>query len=246
MGVYLWQDVPVITTPWIYHSPSLWLISLSANWTSRVTMADKNLWATTVYNPWDTLSEANCGKFYQWGNNYWFPFSWSVTTSSTQVNANSYWPWNYYSSSTFITRSSSPYRWDSWNNSNLWGWTTWTNAAMQWPCNEWFHIPSLTDLNTLYNTYIWLWFSWWNNFINYLKVPISWLRKDTDASVLTQDVRWWSSTVYDTDSANCLLIATYWQKPITIGGWQYRAGWIHIRPFKNEAVQPDTSWTKLN
>ena len=109
-------------TAGIYHNSSLWLISLSSDWTTRYTIADKNLWATTVYNDWNTLSEANCGKFYQRWNNYWFPYSWSVTTSSSQVNAGSYWPWNYYSSSTFILRSSSPEWWDSSNNANLRWW----------------------------------------------------------------------------------------------------------------------------
>ena len=129
------KNVPVIPTSswtklywtsieagWIFWSSADWLISLSSDWDIWITIQDKNLWATTVWNSWDTLSEANCGKYYQWWNNYWFPFTWSVTTSSTQVNASSYWPWNYYSSSTFITRSSSPYRWDSTDNANLWWW----------------------------------------------------------------------------------------------------------------------------
>ena len=128
------KNVPVTPTPswtklywtsieagWIFWSSTYWLISLSSDWNTRITIADKNLWATTVYNSWDTLSEANCGKYYQWWNNYWFPRTWSVTTSSIQVNASTYWPWNYYSSSTFITRSSSPYRWDTTDNANLWG-----------------------------------------------------------------------------------------------------------------------------
>ena len=105
----------------IYHNSSLWLISVK-NWSSWITIADKNVWATTVYNSWDTLSESNCWKFFQRWNNYWFPYTWSVTTSGTQVNAGTYWPNNYYSSSTFITRNSNPYSWDSSNNANLWWW----------------------------------------------------------------------------------------------------------------------------
>ena len=83
---------------------------------------DKNLWATTVWNSWDTLSEANCWKYYQRWNNYWFPRTWTVTTSSTQVDASTYWPWNYYSSNTFIIYS---WAWDSTGNGNLWWWVTW-------------------------------------------------------------------------------------------------------------------------
>lgn len=109
-------------TAWIYHNSTLWIISISSDWENRQTIADKNLWATTVYNYWDTLSQNNCGNYYQRGNCYWFPRIWSITTSWTQVNAGSYWPSNPYYSSTYITRSASPYDWDSSNNANLRWW----------------------------------------------------------------------------------------------------------------------------
>ena len=113
---------------WVYHNSELWLISISSDWTNWITIADKNLWATTVYNYWDTYSQANCGNSYQRWNNYWFTYQWTVTTSTTQVNASTYWPWNYYESSTFIKRTSSPYKWDSSDNANLWWWVTqWTS-----------------------------------------------------------------------------------------------------------------------
>ena len=108
-----------IAAGWIFWSSTYWLISLSRNWNTWITIADKNLWATTVWNSGNTLSEANCWKYYQRWNNYGFPFTWSVTTSSTRVNASTYWPWNYYSSSTFITWSSD---WSSVQNDNLRWW----------------------------------------------------------------------------------------------------------------------------
>ena len=137
-SVRCFKDSPVIPTSswiklywtsievgWIFWSSTDWLISLSSNWQTWITIADKNLWATTVWSSWSTLSESNCGKYYQRWNNYGFPRTWGITTSSTRVDASTYWPWNYYSSSTFITRSSSPYRWDSTDNWNLWWWVTW-------------------------------------------------------------------------------------------------------------------------
>ena len=111
-----------IEAGWIFWSSTDWLISLSSDWTTWITISDKNLWATTVWNSGDTLSEANCGKYYQWWNNYWFPRTWSVTTSSTQVDASVYGPGNYYSSNTFITYS---WAWDSTDNANLRWWETW-------------------------------------------------------------------------------------------------------------------------
>lgn len=119
-----YPDVAV-WSEWIYLNSSLWLITIVYRenaQTKYITMADKNLWATTMWSSWDALSEANCWKFYQRWNNYWFSRSWPATTSATQVNASTYWPWNYYSSGTFITWNDS---WDSSNNANLWWWTTW-------------------------------------------------------------------------------------------------------------------------
>lgn len=110
----------------IFHNPTLWLISISWDWTTWYTIMDKNLWATTVYNNWDTLSEANCGTYFQWWNNYWFPFSWSVTTSSTQVDASNYWPGNYYYSNIYITK----FPWDSSANDNLRWRETWVQQIL--------------------------------------------------------------------------------------------------------------------
>lgn len=133
-SVRWFKDSPVVPTSswtklywtsieagWIFWNSTDWLISLSSDWQTWITIADKNLGATTVWNSWDTLSEANSGKYYQWWNNYGFPRTWSVTTSSTRVNASTYWPWNYYNSSTFITGDI----WDSSRSRNLWWWETW-------------------------------------------------------------------------------------------------------------------------
>ena len=120
-----------IEAGWIFWSSADWLISLSSDWTTWITIADKNLWATTVWNSWDTLSEANCWKYYQRWNNYWFPRTWTIANQSkTQVDASSYWPWNYYSSDTFIKYN---WRWDSTDNWNLRWWVTWVVRTPTWP-----------------------------------------------------------------------------------------------------------------
>lgn len=135
-----WTRLYGTWSTWIYHNSTLWVISISSDWTTWITIADKNLWATTVYNDGATLSEANCGKFYQRWNNYWFPFTWSVTTSSTRVNAQNYWPWNYYNSSTFITWF---WSYDTSNNKNLRWWETWiikkwmVSAVYVWTTKVW-------------------------------------------------------------------------------------------------------------
>ena len=108
---------------WIFHNTIDWLISISSDWTIWITIQDKNLWATVVYNDGDTLAETNCWYYYQRWNNNGFAWTWTLTTSSTQVDASWYWPWNRYSSSTFITVSASPWDWSSVQNDNLRWWT---------------------------------------------------------------------------------------------------------------------------
>lgn len=246
MAIYMWREIQPITTAWIYHNADLWLISISSNWSSWLTIADKNLGATTVWNIWDTLSESNCWKYYQRWNNYWFPFTWTVTTSSTQVNASNYWPWNYYSSSTFITQSSRTASWMYPFNADLWGNTTNTNVARKWPCDTWFHVPSPDDFTSLRTMWINIW-AWtdsvWTNFWKYLKIPKA-------------DVRWNNWTVYSQwnnwqywTSAASNNYATYYLFHDAANNFNFTGFWpvmwLPIRPFKNEAVQPYTNWTVI-
>ena len=246
-AVYLWETKvrPSVMPAWIYHNAALWLISLSNDWENWITIADKNLGATQVYNNWDTLSEANCGKYYQRWNNYWFPNSWTVTTSSTKVNAGSYWPNNYYNNSTFRTWS----YWDTSYNANLWGDTTNTNAARKWPCDTWYHIPSQSEALALINLWITLWAwtsSWGDNMKNILFMPYWWTRS-TSWSAADQWRYWeyWTSTKYsNNDWYGLEFYSIYWG---VIHIWNAaKTYWMNIRPFKNEAVQPDISRTKLN
>ena len=239
MAIYMWRDM---TLPWIYWSSALGLISLVDNDWNVTTISDKNLWATQVYNSWDTLSEANAWKFYQWGNNYGFPFTWSVTTSSTQVNASTYWPWNYYNSSTFITISSNT--WDSSNNQNLRWWTTWTNAAMKWPCAEWYHIPTDTETTALKTAFEWLWLSWWPNFSKYLKMPLAWYRDGWISSATNIWTSWsyWTSIYRNSTSSYRIYFTSSSLYP---AGSTYTTFWCSIRPFANTPTQPDDSRTVL-
>jgi hypothetical protein len=105
----------------IFYNATLWLISVTNGTDKRITMKDKNEWATTVYNDWDTLTQANMGNYYQWGNYYGFPSTGSVSlTSSTKVNTTGYGWSNPYSSSTFILSASTNTDWSNPSNDNLW------------------------------------------------------------------------------------------------------------------------------
>lgn len=122
--LYDWSSVA--TGAWIFWNSTLWLISASSDWINWITIADKNLWATTVYNSWASQTISNCWYWFQYWNNYNFQ-TWNITTSGTQVDASNYWPnYMYYCSNVFITNSWS--NWSSVKNDNLrWGeiWVIW-------------------------------------------------------------------------------------------------------------------------
>mgnify|MGYP003292106572 CR=1 FL=1 len=88
----------------IFYNATLWLISISSDGTTWITIADKNVWATEVWDYGDTESQANSGNYYQRWNNYGFPFTWTISTVYwAQVDATGYWPSNPYYSDVFVT-----------------------------------------------------------------------------------------------------------------------------------------------
>lgn len=119
------KDIPVIpddswiNNNWAYHNPTLWLISWIGRDNKWHTMADKNLWATEVWELiWPnyycenrpTPTQANIWNLYQRWNNHWFPFGQNPTKTSTEkVDVSWYWPWEYTSDVFIIT----PNYWDS-------------------------------------------------------------------------------------------------------------------------------------
>ena len=231
----IWPAYPA----WVYWNQSLWLISASSNWTDWVTITDKNLWATVVYNQWDTMSESNCWKFYQRWNNYWFSFTWTPSRTLTKVNVSSYWPSNYYSSSTFV-RVNWDWRW--WTDGsataalNLWWDITDTNEARRWPCPEWFHIPSHTEGLTLMDIPRTLQRLTWDAKRAVYKIPKCWFRDNYSSQVVDTWNDWamWTTTQEATDF--------WWTMP---SAWFWPAWWLNIRPFRNTAIIPTDEWVKL-
>lgn len=249
--IYIWQTkvrpIPQpVTTAGIYYNSTDWIISLSSDWTNWTTIADKNVWASVVYHDWDTLSESNCGGYFQRWNIYMFPFTWPTTTSSTKKNPLWYWPWTtpwYWNYSTFVTWSD---WWMSYAVPNLWGEVDNTDEARKWPCDTWFHIPSLTErteLKSLWETLSIWGSSSWTNLKNYLFMPYS-DKIRYDGNIYSQGNNgyyWTTKSNNDTKLANCI----YFNDSNFGYSLDANSQWANIRPFKNEPVQPDSSWTVL-
>lgn len=126
---WTWSTLYTSWNWWIYWNAGLWLISISWDWKTWATIADKNLWATTVASyTWSTVSWSlsQCWYYYQWWNNNWFEYTYPLPYSSNQVNASWYWPWNHYNKSTYIKyiQNDDYWIWDSSHNASLWWWDT--------------------------------------------------------------------------------------------------------------------------
>lgn len=226
-----------ITVPWIYYNSRARVISLSSDWTNWMTIADRNLGATQIYNDWDALSISNCGNFFQWWNNYHFPFTWAINTSSDPTNASMYWPWNYFSDPHFRTGN-------EWQlaplNYNLWWDTTDTNEARRWPCVVYSHVPSDTEWWSLIDIMVALWLdASWNDAKTYLKMPQAWRLVKWDGTYSSGYWYYWSTTV-DTNEKK----PTYLSITSTMINWLATNDtyWYSIRPFFNTPVQPDDWW----
>jgi len=220
-----------ISNATITHDTTNWEITIR-NGDYSITIADKNLWATSVYNTWDTLSETNCGKYYQWWNNYWFAWSWTLTdTSNTKVDTSGYWPSNYYSSNIFINLS---WDWSNPSNNNLRWSTTNTEVARQWPCPSWWHIPDTTEWGNLFNFYdtVFWWYtpswSWWKTAF---KIPDTW-RRESASSTKSQWTEWyyWTTSYRFSWQADAAYFRSSQHWSINSN---YRTTAMSIRPFKN-------------
>lgn len=103
----------------IFHNATLGIISLTNGSDKNITIADKNVWATVVYDTWDVPSEANSGYYFQWGNNYGFAFSWEIAKVNASIDVSWYEPSTF--SNNMFNIAATPY--DP-TNADLWGGVT--------------------------------------------------------------------------------------------------------------------------
>lgn len=232
-----WGGTP-IATPWIYWDENSWVISFQTSDGVGISIADKDLWATVVLGEWE---------LHQWGNNYWFAYGVDpVNTSSTLVDASAYWPWNYYSSSTFILASEN---WDSTVNNNLRWWTTDTYEARRWPCWQGWHIPSLADFTTLVNAINSItWSVNWTKIKNYCKLKEM---QQISGSTWEWATAWWWSWILSSD---VILVSGKYRQRLLYVSWNTydtyenfaKSNWWQYRPFSNTFIQPMDTWVRLD
>ena len=258
---------------------SFWTISISDpdNPLSGFTIMNKNLWAK---NNW-TWEDA-FWYYYQWGNNHWFSTIRSYTTTLAEWNDDYEHEWYYWTQ--FVSKYGS--YWLDWQeHPSLWWWENdnysnnyWldniseTAENRQWPCPEWYHIPSAWEWEKLVD----YWkksYTYENNvvlnldsnmdtekkkaseFINYFELPLQYnyepykesydiVRRNMILNNSSSPTYWYyrSSTPSGSSSYN-LTIYNKWIYPKNTYS-NYR--WQNIRCFSNEYNQGDKYTLTLN
>ena len=266
-----------------------WTITIYSPDGYGIVIQDRNVWATATWW-WKNAPVTSYWNYYQWWNNYGFSSDPNATISIswTKVDTSWYWPNNPYSCNTFVIwnawyddRDSD---WSSVRNDNLW-WGTWddeTNwwwlssnnplTGRQWPCPDWYHIPSIWELDEL--TVI-----WYNNKYNdnistgYLIEEVALQQEDIKVSadfsedlfIPLSSLRWLADWTIDTDYYG--LLGNLWSSSPYSEYWftlsltilngrsgilkyalyadvgNYRSDALPIRCFKNERVYRDASKT---
>lgn len=72
-GIQIWPETPptpILYSPWLYHNPTLWLISFSSDWNNWLTMQDKEFWATEYWGQSqdESLAYGTTMNFNEWNN----------------------------------------------------------------------------------------------------------------------------------------------------------------------------------
>jgi len=141
----------------------------SSNWTKCITMKDRNEWATIAGTECSELNSGACGYHFQRWNNHGFApclsnrcniFPNGETKDGHRVDCEWYGPTIPFEDSIFRAIIYDDYCL-SWND-NMWWWSwdsqendRWYPLTLQqaenrrWPCDTWYHVPSIWEWNQL-------------------------------------------------------------------------------------------------
>ena len=175
-------------------------------WGTIITILDRNLWATS-----NNINSSDSHWFhFQWWNNYWFSTTTTPASSTTQASASSITTLPY-SSNKFIYWEYIRNWLDDNDKVDLWWWTTgdWNIYSeltegqaelRQWPCPEWFHVPTAWELSKMIEL------MWANKseMRSKLKIPYVGYRND-HYNTLANDgttAYWWSSSPVENSSSS--------------------------------------------
>ncbi len=217
-------------------------------------------WAGSTYD-WTCWSVSCSANNTNWDNNYpWCDTDnikvWSITIAACNVWTNIAWVtsvsygdyYQFWKTDTSFTDNWTGY-WDNWLAHTYW-WvskaeqttatyktsTAESRAKMQWPCADWYHVPTAKEWRDLYAAW-----AWWENgtqMSNDLKLPYGWYNH-----VPTLDSNWASTQgsrwMYRSSSPNAwsswkeVTLMVFESNFITENEWTSTANAVKVRCFKN-------------
>ena len=201
------------------------------------TIMDRNLWAKKArdWTIWeDNLENYNTENDYYWyyyqrWNNYWFSNTTIPIAGTTIYVPDEFIPswfstWIYSVIKIDNNNLQPDLRWEISNN------LTWR----QWPCPDWWHIPSLEDWNDIYNTRKnWSWKSNRSsneskNMAKDLLLPPAWYRDQNNNPKIW--AAFLQSTTLSTNEIRLMRLNEY---NVTVGALMRRHYWMPIRCVMN-------------
>ncbi len=216
-----WENIPtpfsaITKYPWC-DTADITVCSWNGTW---YTISACNVWTTTASID-RTISWWN---YFQWWRNKWFPYgddsheSTPIPNENYNPNNDEYW---FVNSRDWIVTHDNNLWWD-----NSWAWT---DEQRQWPCADWYHVPSYIEWTNI----IIAW-QWWNNWANMqisLKLPYADSRSRTNNYYydLGSDGAYWSSSPYG-DRSYRLYFRYNWINPANN---DIRGKGFPVRCFKN-------------
>ena len=236
--VIIYEDKATTYTDTLGNVFDMWSITVS-NWNYSITILDRNLGAT-----WTWWEDAYWYHF-QWWNNYGFPWYDEIELGNEPVSASEYYRKSPYVSNKFIIWWE---YWDESDNKDLWWDTTDLDYSRQWPCPDWYHVPSVYERDDLISLYSEVW--WYRpavallsasssstsefkeDFQETFNIPLANRRNYSDGKIqsLWEDARIWSSTPKD-DWEKAWRFYLGWVTVDT--SYNQRAYWYSVRCFKN-------------
>ena len=225
---------------------NMWTFTIDVEW-QKITLLDRNLWATSLN--WEDAY----GYYFQWWNNYGFPWYNNVAVDyNGSIDASNYAWNNPYVSNKFIAWSS---YWDDSYNTDLWWDSTDMQAARQWPCPAWFHIPTLDEWNDLIDAYASYSedsygssaFREW--FQDAFKIPLAGRMRYSNGNIENE---WSHARIWASDSNGGTAWRFYlWWNTVDINNNSEKAYGYQVRCFKNDDTDTITltyevnGWTKM-
>ena len=187
------------------------------------TIAWCNVWATTWTEYALCVDSATCTtarvwNYYQFGKSDsswinwdpWYSYDWKSPGWTDAWSANDWWVED--SEKTTATYS----------NQN-----TTDQAKMQWPCADWYHVP--TDAEWVWIHAAGWWWTNWANMLNDLKMPLSGDRSPLGPTYNQGNVgHYWASSPYGNDGYNMNFGSNIYPSSA-----RYRSAGFSVRCFKN-------------